>query len=90
MTDRLRTRLVDYGDLGLLLIYAFRYALGRRSTAPSDVQAMIRIHIPVLSRADRVMIADEIDQSPGLGSLIDAAGWVALARWLREDPGGSS
>lgn len=77
-------------ELRMLLQYAFRYALGRQSTAPADVQEAIRRHVGVLSLHDRVRIADEIEAAgPRLGhERIDAPGWRELAAWLRKEAGG--
>lgn len=75
--------------LRLLLFYAIRYALGRRSTAPSEVGHLVRRHVGVLSLRDRAQLADEIDTAPSLGDeRIDAPGWRELASWLRKEAGG--
>lgn len=75
-------------SLRLLLIYAFRYALGRQTSAPADMQELIRTHVGVLSLHDRIQLADDIEaEGTRLGhERIDAPGWRDLATWLRKKP----
>ena len=42
------------------LVYAFRYALGRSSYAPSDVMHALRAHAGELDERSRVVIVREI------------------------------
>lgn len=70
-------------DMKLLLVYATRYAIGRQSTAPADVQAIVRQHVAALPRHARISLAKEIRDAPSLGHpTIDAPGWREFAAYL--------
>ncbi len=60
---------VEHVDLAPLLLFAFRYALGRRSTAPSTVADLLARYGSVLSTPQRQSIVRDIDQAM-------AAGWA--------------
>lgn len=70
-----------------MLIFSFRYALGRRSTAPSTMDSHVRRyeqHIPVWMK--KQMIGDiEYAVKNGLaGDDCDVEEWERLAGWLKE------
>lgn len=66
-----------------ILLYAFRYALGRKTFAPSDVRAAIRANQPIRDHGIREEIVRDIRRASvipgGLGDRnIDAQGWLKL------------
>lgn len=80
---RIGTQPVDVGDLRSLLIYSVRYAMGRQTYAPDQVQTIARAHRSVLTTDDLRQFARDI-RSPGahLGDpRIDAPGWLRFADW---------
>lgn len=44
-----------------ILIYAFRYALGRHTYATTDVASELRAHYPTISAKSRNLIVNEIE-----------------------------
>jgi hypothetical protein len=70
-----------------LLVYAFRYALGRRTYAVADVTQALREHHAKLTPQTRRQIADEIRdavRAGHAGSITDADEWDAVACFLEE------
>ncbi|GAY12057.1 hypothetical protein [Pseudonocardia sp. N23] len=70
-----------------LLVYAFRYALGRRTYAVADVTQALREHRAALSVQTRRQVADEIRdaiRAGHAGSITDADEWDAVATFLEE------
>lgn len=66
-----------------LLLYAFRYALGRRTGAPSDVAATIRAHLDVLPDWMLAQIVRDIGRAidaEQAGAPCDVDEWTRLAR----------
>lgn len=84
------------GDLSLLAHYAMRYALGRRSTAPSDVCAALRRQWPDIDPGTRDLIASDIDDAAKrdrqaehygwkyrrLGDACDRRTWLDFREWM--------
>ena len=71
-----------------LLVYAFRYALGRRTYSVADVAQALREHHTALTPQTRRQIADEIRdaiRAGRAGSITDADEWDAVAAFLEED-----
>lgn len=70
-----------------LLVYAFRYALGRQTYAVPDVTQALRQHHTALTPQTRRQIADEIRdaiRAGRAGSITDADEWDAVATFLEE------
>lgn len=80
-----------YKDHRDIMMFAFRYALGRRTFAPAIVQEYIREHIDEFSATDRLQMAREIESEEYTNTLgdpnIDKPGWLAFMAWLREESG---
>ena len=45
-----------------MIVYSFRYALGRRTYAVADVASEVRAHNPTLSNKTRLLIVKEIEE----------------------------
>jgi hypothetical protein len=75
------TQPVDVDDLRSLIIYSVRYAMGRQSYAPSEVQAIARKHRSVMRPHELRRMAYDIDTRGFLGSRDDHAEWRAFASW---------
>ena len=71
-----------------LLIYAFRYALGRQSYAPHTVIEIITTNLSTISQSDRSLFIREIDEAISNHSagdpIIDESRWIALSTKLKE------
>lgn len=76
--------IVDAYELGALLIYATRYAIGRQTYAVSDVCGSIRKHWPRLLERDREVIKRDIREcflhapTPVKMADCDAAEWRSV------------
>lgn len=68
-----------------ILFFAFRYALGRMSTAPSVVATEIRNSLKVLSDSILYSIVREIDECKNYGMEIDKMTWMMLRDDVREE-----
>lgn len=76
-----------------ILLYAMRYALGRRTFAPSDVIQAIRSALPLRDAGVRQAMIDDIERAalaselPSVEALgdpqVDAPGWLLLLDELR-------
>lgn len=77
---------VTPNDLGVMLIYAVRYAMGRATSAPHDVAACVRRYAPHLTPGDLAVIRRDLraalDRGAVLGHAEDHAEWERLAVWL--------
>lgn len=76
---------VTPNDLGVMLIYATRYAMGRATSAPHDVAACVRRYAPHLAPGDLAVIRRDLRLALGrsvLGMAPDHAEWERLAVWL--------
>ncbi len=67
-----------------ILVYAFRYALGRLTYAASDVRRAVEANLDRMPERDRALVADEIRTALREGRLSAAEGdeWAALAERL--------
>ncbi|UFU14588.1 hypothetical protein LQK89_02500 [Curtobacterium sp. C1] len=67
-----------------ILVYAFRYALGRLTYAASDVRHAVEANLDRMPERDRALVADEIRIALREGRLSAAEGdeWAALAERL--------
>lgn len=66
------------------LVFAFRYALGRRTTAPSHVVAQLKTHWAALNDWTRDQIYKEIRESIRLGEIgghCDMKTWQEVLKW---------
>lgn len=74
--------------LNLLLIYAFRYALGRMTSAPSDVAAVIMSKIDVLENWEIKQMCALITEAEGrqkLGWDCDVETWQRFRAFLQDE-----
>ena len=74
-------------DFNLLILFAFRYALGRRLTAPSYVSNLIRKYRGEIAEMTRITIVCEINDAYEkrlLGDECDIDGWLSLKKELEE------
>jgi len=70
-----------------LMIFAFRYALGRKSTAPSTVTEIIKRNHHILDDNDKNQIIKDIKSAIKLKSAgmdMDIKIWKSLAVFLKE------
>ena len=69
-----------------LLIYAFRYVLGRRSYAVSTVVELLKKNWDIISEGDKRLYINEIKEckeiygEKGLGGLCDVSSWNSVLR----------
>ena len=73
-------------EVSRLLLWSFRYALGRRSTAPSNVSQMVIAYRDCLQPDDRTTILrdyDEARQRGELGDACDQEDWARMSIALR-------
>lgn len=71
-----------------ILFYAFRYALGRMTFAPSDVVKHLEAEWPRIDQNHRRLIQKEIqemDDRGGLGMDCDVAQWQKIMKLPIED-----
>ena len=67
-----------------LLIYAFRYALGRRTYAVSTIVELLKSNWDTLSEGDKWLYINEIKEykeiygEKGLGDLCDISSWNSV------------
>ena len=68
-----------------IVFYAFRYALGRQTYAPTDVIDFIQSNPAILSKHDFKQMISEISQASSLGSSsIDKPKWLEFSNWLQQ------
>jgi hypothetical protein len=90
MSDRLTPR-----DLGALLHYAMRYALGRMTYAVSDVARLMRTHWHEVDSNGREQIAEDLRleiqraerRGKPLGMECDHRAWCELRDWMDKERG---
>ena len=77
-------------EVSRLLLWSFRYALGRRSSAPSNVSRTVIAYRHCLDFEDRATILRDYEEArarPGeLGDACDAEEWGRMAAALRREP----
>lgn len=81
---------VDPNDLRTLLLCSFRYALGRATYMPQQVQELIKKHVDVLETWMLQQMDKDIGdaaQRGGLGMDVDVRGWLEFRQWLRDTLG---
>lgn len=67
-----------------ILIYAFRYSLGRMSFAPKEVQDNILENLHKLKERDIVQIIKEIEEAKSLGMDFDKLEWIRFKKKLQQ------
>lgn len=85
-------QLIPNADQRDLLIYAFRYTLGRSTYAPHTVMSVLKRCWWKLSKGDRELYLREIREAQKQGSLgvdIDAKAWSDFAEWAEMNLDGS-
>lgn len=77
---------MSHRDDAAVLIFATRYALGRKTLAPSIVKSALVRHQKALSAADAdILIRDiEAQAEHGYGDRCDEETWADTLGWLRE------
>lgn len=65
-----------------VLIYAFRYSLGRMTYAPVTVCETIKSNIKNLSKYDLNLLIDEINNCQNYGMDFDKSYWLGFLRYL--------
>ncbi len=76
-----------FQGLNAIMVYAFRYALGRRTYAVRDVCKFIEQHVNELTENARKLIIREINAASlenGLGDACDSKMWFDLEQYLKE------
>lgn len=72
---------IDTREFRSMIIYAFRYALGRRSYAVDEMTAIIKRYWAEISEHDRALIKGEIGEAiktDRAGDLCDQRDWVSV------------
>lgn len=92
----LRESMADDVDLWFCILVAVRYAMGRRSYAPSLVANTVKRYWPLMRDGDRQNIrrdvADEVRRAfesghpEWLGDTCDQDTWMDLSRWMATQP----
>lgn len=77
---------IDYLDFQSLILYAMRYALGRKTFAVSDVAEMIEDHMQELSKSTMELMVRDIEKEGerhNLGMEMDKKIWMNLVVKLK-------
>ena len=89
LKKRLRTQKDMVNDERTVICFAFRYSLGRQSTAPSFMQDYIKNHIDCFFPSDLSQMADEIDEQKRWHTLgdpkIDEPMWLEFRDFLKRE-----
>lgn len=75
-------------EFNTLILMAFRYALGRRSMAPSIVSDLIKKYRDEITEMTRITIVSEIIygyENHLLGDNCDVAEWLSLKKELENE-----
>jgi len=83
---------VQAPELATMLIMSFRYALGRKSTAPSTVQSLLSSYGHALEPWQATQIVKDIEHAiaSGLAGMdCDVVTWKEVARRLCQPPKGT-
>ena len=67
-----------------LLIYAFRYSLGRMSFASITTTESIKSHIEKFTKEDLKLFIKEINECQNYGMDFDKAHWMNLSNYLKD------
>jgi hypothetical protein len=68
-----------------IIVYAFRYALGRMTYAVSDVIDVIEANIKDIPKNDILLMIKEISEAKFLGMSMDRIEWFKLCDELTEE-----
>lgn len=68
-----------------IMIYAFRYALGRQSFAPVTVVENIKHNIDKISDNDLKLYIKEIKEFENYGMEFDKAHWLSFVSYLEKE-----
>jgi hypothetical protein len=77
---------IDYLDFQSLILYAMRYALGRKTFAVSDVAEMIEDHMQELNKSTMELMVRDIEKESerhNLGMEMDKKIWLDLVVKLK-------
>lgn len=75
-------------EFNILIFFAFRYALGRRSMAPGIVCDLIRKNLSSLTEMNKIIMVSEIIygyENHLIGDNCDVAEWIRLKKELDSD-----
>ena len=67
-----------------ILIFALRYALGRKTSAPSIVIEAIQENIDAFDKWQLELMIKEISESKDLGMACDIEEWLGFKSWLED------
>jgi len=79
MIDDVHDDLLSNEELNDLVVYAFRYCIGRRTYAVHDINKIIRKYITLLNTNTLILIQKEINQAliqNNLGMDFDKTEWL--------------
>lgn len=68
-----------------VLFYAFRYALGRMSYAPTTVMDNIKSNIDKISEGDLTSYIREIEECQHYGMEMDERHWLSFKKFLEDE-----
>lgn len=68
-----------------MLFFAFRYALGRSTYAPSTVQENIKQNLSNISTSELESYVKEIEEANFLGQQVDVKGWLDFKDFLQNE-----
>ena len=76
---------MDKQDQALCLLFAFRYALGRDTTAPCDMSGIIKNNYNILENWAIDQIIRDIEQHTSVVTGCNAYIWIDLAEFLKKN-----
>ena len=68
----------------VIVLCAFRYALGRKTSAPSMVIETIKENIDAFDKWQLELMVKEIGESKDLGMACDIEEWLGFKSWLEK------
>ena len=68
----------------VIVLCAFRYALGRKTSAPSMVIETIKENIDAFDKWQLELIIKEIGECKDLGMACDIEEWLGFRTWLKK------
>lgn len=68
-----------------IIYFAFKYVLGRKSTAPSMVMDSISKHMETLTNPLLTKLIQDIDNCEDLGMEVDAKNWKRLRKDIKRE-----
>ena len=76
---------IESDELRDLQVFAFRYALGRLTSAPYTVDYLIRNNASALSKADKKQMIGDINGMIERNEKFYTELWSEFAEWLKVD-----